>query len=266
MKLKSYAKINRTLHIGNIVQNGLCESDLHEISSLMQKIELHDELTIEDSDEFEILTDAQIPLESNLIYKAYKNLEKNISFMETPKFNLQKNIPIGYGLGGGSSNYATAIQLIVDFYKMHEKFIQNRDEILSQAFCDTSDSLFFLSGYNCAQVRKTGCEVLEPDENASNEQIIIVFPNFCTLTKYAYSYFDQNNNKLIKNKINDFDILLQLPFYRDLVSVLNEYTYEFSMCGSGAAIWILEKNIKNTEKFYNKLNDIWMLYINTSFI
>ena len=98
MQVRSHAKINWALRILGRRPDGY-----HDLETLFQTISLHDTLTIEDADRLTLTCDdSTIPADdSNLILRAARALG-------TPpvKIELQKRIPAGGGLGGGSSNAA----------------------------------------------------------------------------------------------------------------------------------------------------------------
>lgn len=119
---KAYAKINLYLDVLDRLDNGY-----HNIESVMQSISLYDtvSLTVLDGEfSIDIKTDAQIPTnENNLVYKACK---KYIEYARHKKkikatdykfvFEIEKNIPISAGMGGGSTDCATALLLMNEFY------------------------------------------------------------------------------------------------------------------------------------------------------
>ena len=99
--LKSYAKLNLYLKVFLPRPNGL-----HPIRSLFQTISLHDTLTIKktDSNILKIRSNNHALERDNLLYDIYNAYKDDIPFgME---LNLNKRIPLGGGLGGGSSNAA----------------------------------------------------------------------------------------------------------------------------------------------------------------
>ena len=115
MKVKAYAKINLTLDIPKIRDDGY-----HELCSVFQQISLYDELEISVSESQGentiILTcnEPNIPCnEKNLCWKAANTFLKTYGFSnKTVKINLLKNIPSGAGLGGGSSDCAETLKAL----------------------------------------------------------------------------------------------------------------------------------------------------------
>ena len=108
INIKSPAKIN--LHLEVI---GKREDGFHELAMIMQNIDLADYL------EFEINNEGLIKLESdcndlslsddNLIVKSANLLRKKLNIEYGANIFLRKNIPIGAGLAGGSSNAAATL-------------------------------------------------------------------------------------------------------------------------------------------------------------
>src|SRR5690554_7222888 len=80
----------------------------HEINSLMYPVPVKDVLEIVPAENFEFTNSGlKIPgeLKDNLIFKAYEMLRKEYD-LPPVKIHIYKNIPMGGGLGGGSSNGA----------------------------------------------------------------------------------------------------------------------------------------------------------------
>ncbi len=107
MAINSYAKINLFLKIGKRVSSGY-----HNIQSVMQKIELSDNISIEPINEDRIIvesTNKEIENEKNLAYKVALLLKKKFKVRHGVRIFVEKNIPLEAGLGGGSSDAATTL-------------------------------------------------------------------------------------------------------------------------------------------------------------
>ncbi|MBC3764366.1 4-(cytidine 5'-diphospho)-2-C-methyl-D-erythritol kinase [Neptunicella marina] len=101
------AKLNLFLHITGRRANGY-----HELQSLFQLLDVGDELTftIKDSSEIKLLTPIQgVPDEQNLIVRAAKALQQASNCKQGADIILNKKLPMGGGIGGGSSNAATTL-------------------------------------------------------------------------------------------------------------------------------------------------------------
>lgn len=106
MLLKSPAKLNLFFRVLKKRADGY-----HEIASLYQTISICDTLRISKSVEDRLICNhPQVPLdESNLILRAARLFREKTHSKQSFTFELEKNIPIQAGLGGGSSNAATAL-------------------------------------------------------------------------------------------------------------------------------------------------------------
>ena len=102
------SKLNLTLEVLKKKDNGM-----HEIKSHFQLIDLCDVMHIEKSNaqQSSIRTNASIDIDSkkNLAYQAIEAVSKHVSQELHCNIIIEKNIPIGGGLGGGSSNAAAAL-------------------------------------------------------------------------------------------------------------------------------------------------------------
>ncbi|OTG93839.1 4-(cytidine 5'-diphospho)-2-C-methyl-D-erythritol kinase [Acinetobacter sp. ANC 3832] len=109
IRVPSPAKLNLFLHITGRRENGY-----HELQSIFQLIDLFDWLEFTQTDDADISIDglSNVELEQNLIYKATKILKPYAKQPTGLKISIEKNIPMGAGLGGGSSNAATTLIVV----------------------------------------------------------------------------------------------------------------------------------------------------------
>lgn len=106
------AKINRFLQI-----TGRREDGYHDLQTLYQFIDFADKLTFETREDGDIVLlpdtlSSIIPTEHNLVYRAAKRLQAQLSRSSRTlgaTITLKKRLPLGSGLGGGSSNAATTL-------------------------------------------------------------------------------------------------------------------------------------------------------------
>jgi len=108
-RVPSPAKLNLFLHITGRRENGY-----HELQSIFQLIDLYDWLEFSLTDDLIIKIDGlnEVDLEQNLIYKAAQILKPYAQQLKGLNICIEKNIPMGAGLGGGSSNAATTLIVI----------------------------------------------------------------------------------------------------------------------------------------------------------
>lgn len=103
----SPAKLNLFLYI-----TGKRPDGYHELQTLFQFLDFCDELTIEvlPTSDIVLLNEVEgVPAEQNLIYRAAKLLQEKTACKQGASISIQKRLPMGAGLGGGSSNAATVL-------------------------------------------------------------------------------------------------------------------------------------------------------------
>ncbi|MFN3966885.1 MAG: 4-(cytidine 5'-diphospho)-2-C-methyl-D-erythritol kinase [Endomicrobiia bacterium] len=145
MKLLSPAKINLSLRILNKREDGY-----HNIKSILQTVSLYDEIFISDSSsgkEIDFVCKPEVTKkpEDNLAYKAILLLKRYTSEKRKVKVKIIKNIPVGAGLGGGSSNAATILKGLAKFWNIKISL----NELKKLALKLGADVTFFLYGGKC---------------------------------------------------------------------------------------------------------------------
>jgi 4-diphosphocytidyl-2-C-methyl-D-erythritol kinase len=135
--LLAQAKINLTLEVLRRREDGF-----HEIRSVMQRITLADELRIEPHAELR-LTCNRLELEGtdNLVWRAAELLRVESGCTSGAALRLTKRVPIAAGLGGGSSDAATALVGLNDFWRLGLR----RERLRELAVELGSDVPFFLA-------------------------------------------------------------------------------------------------------------------------
>ena len=109
IRVASPAKLNLFLHITGRRENGY-----HELQSIFQLIDLYDwlEFTPIELNEIQINGLNNVDLQQNLIFKATEILKPYAKKPTGLNISIEKNIPMGAGLGGGSSNAATTLIVV----------------------------------------------------------------------------------------------------------------------------------------------------------
>ena len=109
IRVPSPAKLNLFLHI-----TGRRDDGYHELQTIFQLIDLSDWLEFTQIDDLQISIDGlnSVDLEHNLIYKATQILKPYAQKITGLSIHVEKNIPMGAGLGGGSSNAATTLIVV----------------------------------------------------------------------------------------------------------------------------------------------------------
>ena len=121
--LPAHAKINLFLRVLGRRRDGY-----HEIRTLFQTVTLHDRLTFGPSaaDEIQLVCDAPgVPSdESNLVWRAARALRERYGVKGGARIHLEKTIPAGGGLGGGSSDAAAALVCLSHLWRFATDAVQ----------------------------------------------------------------------------------------------------------------------------------------------
>jgi 4-diphosphocytidyl-2-C-methyl-D-erythritol kinase len=180
VRLQSLAKINLDLRVLNKRPDGF-----HELRTVFQTISLADtiEIQYEASRRTHLSIDGNVDIPDNLIIRAAQAVLDAMRVHATVRFKLTKRIPMGGGLGGGSSN-AAAVLMALPALTGREVSV---DKIASEL---GSDVPFFLTGGTMIGVGR-GTELYTLPELAE-EPIMVVAPGIHASTGPAYSALDRS--------------------------------------------------------------------------
>lgn len=181
----SPAKLNLFLHI-----NGRYDNGYHQLQSLFQLLDYGDELAFEinRSGRLELMTPLEgVDNQDNLIVKAALLLQKEVDTKQGCKIYLKKRLPMGGGIGGGSSNAATT--LVALNYLWDCKL--NDTQLAQLGLQLGADVPIFVAG-NTAFAQGVG-EQLYPT-NIPAKSYLVVFPDCHVSTAEIFSAPDLPRN------------------------------------------------------------------------
>ena len=177
--LPAFAKINLGLRV-----RGRRADGYHEISTVFQTVTLHDRLTFEagQDERLELVcSDPEVPAdESNLVLRAARALRERYGARLGARVFLEKRIPAGGGLGGGSSDAAVALLALARLWGIGT----NKGELAEVAGRLGADVPFFLTG-GTALGTGTGTDVT-PLEDGAKIELVVVTPGVRVSTAEAY--------------------------------------------------------------------------------
>ncbi|MEK6792129.1 MAG: 4-(cytidine 5'-diphospho)-2-C-methyl-D-erythritol kinase [Deltaproteobacteria bacterium] len=214
----SPAKVNLFLRVLNKRPDGY-----HEITSLMQPVSLYDEISIvaEDGEGVSISCDnLRVPEDpTNLAAQAAQAILEATGVRKKIAITIRKHIPVGAGLGGGSSNAATVLMALNG---MLEAGLPDAALMVMGAKLGSDVPFFILKSAAIASGRGEALEKVE----LPNYYYILVNPGFEVSTAWAYQNFDLTNvkedNTLLysKNPFDGFDnIVVRGLLVNDLESI-----------------------------------------------
>ena len=183
MTIKAYAKINTFLKITGH------KDGYHTLMSRFIKVpHLYDTISFvaQECQTFTIEGCGDVPLEENTIYQAFQAMDIETDFFKYHKVVVEKNIPSGAGLGGGSSDGAAFMRLFNKVWKLNID-TPTLAEIGSTVGADIP---FFIYNYDAANVSGFG-EVVEEFSETPLE-IELYTPDIHCDTALVYKTFKQN--------------------------------------------------------------------------
>ncbi|MCP4253029.1 MAG: 4-(cytidine 5'-diphospho)-2-C-methyl-D-erythritol kinase [Candidatus Scalindua sp.] len=178
MSLKANAKVNLFLEI-----LGKRDDGYHEIETIMQEIDLADDLQFEEIHEGIKLesNNKNIPTnQDNLVCKAANLILEECGIRKGVLIKLEKNIPVGAGLGGGSSDAAATLKALNSLWKVG----LNDEELMEFAAKLGSDIPFFINGKTSLCSGRG--EMISPVEVRGRMDYLILFPRIHISTETIY--------------------------------------------------------------------------------
>jgi 4-diphosphocytidyl-2-C-methyl-D-erythritol kinase len=142
LHIKAPAKINRFLHIVGQKKDGY-----HLLQTVFQLIDLHDDIYLTTAPDGLVRRSSgvvNIPPEEDLVVRAAKLLQEYTRTNQGCVIRVEKRIPMGAGLGGGSSNAAATLWGLNELWDLK----LNRQELMNLGIKLGADVPFFLFGQN----------------------------------------------------------------------------------------------------------------------
>lgn len=260
LTLKAYAKLNLGLRV-----LGLRDDGFHELHTHMHTIGLFDELTFQKTSEnssIAMVPEVDFPLEKNLVYKAIRLFQEKSGVSENVHCKLKKAIPMGAGLGGGSSDAAATLVALNQLLQTNIS-----DETLASWGAELgSDIPFFIyGGFACARGR--GEKLLPLISTYKRHHFVVMVPPIECSTPQVYQSWDAHFSTIPRRRIS----CEQMDHQNDLQAAachrypeLNPYgrliqsapTELKGMSGSGSAWYAGFPNQEEAEAYRNELETL----------
>ena len=193
ISLVSNAKLNLALSINYKRSDGY-----HDISSIMQEIDLHDTIDISKNNSKKIhIKSKGIPVpedSTNLCYIAADIFFSEYNIQDRVNITINKKIPVGGGLGGGSSNASTILKGLSQLFSINPK-----QELLHAISTKIGADVAFFNNGGLQYAQGIG-DQLTPLHNLMNGfYFLIICPQISISTPWAYGAY----KKYLENKINE---------------------------------------------------------------
>jgi len=257
------AKINLTLRVAGLRPDGF-----HEIESLVSRIDLADRVSVRSVDHREIHVACNAPGvpddARNLAHRAATTLAKALRTAVGGEILIEKRIPVGSGLGGGSSDAAATLLLLNELWDLHWPF----DRLAAVGATIGSDVPLFLHGPLCV-LRGRG-ESVEELPYRPALWVALLLPAIHAATPAVYRAWDRlpprsaspalagvnahitRANELMPQLFNDLEpaALAEYPGLRELVERAQAAAPgPLRMSGSGSAFFRLYDSREAAEEF-----------------
>lgn len=240
------AKINLFLHI-----TGQRPDGYHTLQSVFQLLDHYDTLHLSVRDDGQIVrthTIEHVPAEQDLCVRAARALQQATGCMLGVNITLEKQIPMGGGLGGGSSDAATMLLALNQLWSLQ----LNRQQLMAIGLTLGADIPVFIFGQT-AWAEGVG-EVLSSVElpiNMREKHYLVLTPheNVATAKIFANSrltrdtkplkiadFSSQANSKLFRNDLENV-VCEEFPSVAATLQWLHQFG-EAKMSGSGASVFV----------------------------
>ena len=216
MKIRAPAKINLRLKIVGKRADGY-----HLLDSIMVAVTLFDEIEIKkrkakssgsEAPQLRVTCDhPQVPAgEKNLAYRAASLLMRAAGVVESLDIHIRKRIPVGAGLGGGSTDAAATLVGLNKLLKLRYSAAR-----LEKLAVDLGADVPFFIRARPSRARGVG-EKLTPLKNIRPWWVVILYPGFAVSTAWVYSNVPQNLTKFHVNT-RLYTLLTRAPKFADLL-------------------------------------------------
>jgi len=258
MKFLSPAKINLMLKV-----LGQRDDGYHLLQTYFQLLDWGDyiEYSLTEFDEIQINGEfGTLKQEDNLIYKAIKLLEPYRKVFQGVKINVQKNIPQGSGLGGGSSNAGTTLRILNKKWKCQ----LTQEELQNMAVTLGADVPIFILNKS-AMATGIGEELTPYPIN--NYYYVLIFPNtgIVTANVFASKTLNRNQTPIELSDINDksqwknacLPVVLDIyPEVKDIYNIASNFAPIY-MSGTGSTLFSSFKSETQALQFIEQCPHHW---------
>lgn len=260
---QALAKINLSLSVGSPTSNGM-----HPIVSRMARVAFGDEVEVTrlekgDLSRYAIFWHEEAPhkspiqwsITSDLAVRAHRAIESCVGHLLPIQLKLQKRIPIGGGLGGGSADAAAMLQAVAKLYELDLDLPRIGATLGSDIPFLVSGGSAIVSGLG-EKIEHTACEELH---------LVLMMPSYGCPTGDVYDAFDNLGMGCL-----DIDRVNSGAIFNDLLPAASKVAAELAidistieaiaeaevhLSGSGSTIFVICDNAKHAEILANTIRE-----------
>ncbi len=260
MQLLSPAKLNLMLHITSQREDGY-----HNLQTAFQLIDLYDEMTFHKTESGikRLRGNEQVPEQDDLIIKAAKILQPYSSSKQGIEISIKKNIPMGGGLGGGSSNAATTLMALNQLWNLNLSKLELQQIGLQLG----ADVPLFIFGQN-AWAEGVGEELTAL--NLPKSWFLVIHPQIFVSTEQIFSskYLTRDCHPItirafLEGRGKNVCQPVASELYPEIQNSLN-WLNQFSparMTGTGACIFAIFDSAEKANIVKSQIPEKWTGYV-----
>lgn len=261
----SPAKINLFLRVV-----GRRDDGFHDIESLFAYLDLYDQMSFEFTNSFELLIEGQFaPMlkgRSKLLLDIFLFFKEKFNLKNSFRISLIKNIPVGGGLGGGSSNAASLIKAINHMFELE----LSKEELQKISLEFGSDIPFFFEDHACfvggrgeklkplnLSQSEIDCIIVNPFIESSTANI---FKRFSNLGKFSSKLLSNPNLQDSFELKNDLETMAvaAIPAISLILQEMKNLGAKYAkMSGSGSTCFAIFDNQRSLDESIISLRRIF---------
>ncbi len=254
-KYKSCAKLNSYLNITGRLKNGY-----HELNTHFQLIDLFDEIEFSENETFLLDSDSKLSQQNNSILDAINWFNNKFNLSQNFRVSLRKNIPIGGGLGGGSSNCATTLKFLCNYHSIKLSLL-DFEEICFDLGADVPVFLYGKSTF------AEGCGQIFTEDYSNDSKYLLVTPKISISTKQLFKSRNLKISSEVDTSLNSFFnvITKENNQFNDFINILckklsKNTQKKLKLSGTGATLFIENPNDDEIELIMGKIENNFRVF------
>jgi len=261
-KFKSYSKVNTDLK----VMSYLRKIKKHKLNSNVVILKLSDDIYIQKSIKNNILyfdgrSKKKLIIQNDIIQKTIKIFDKKYSTKTSLLIKIMKFIPIGYGLGGGSSNASVVLKYLYELHSISDSNFDFDSHVIGSDVCLFKDLM---------PKKIDGIKFYEPLIKTSYRwrNIYLLLPSKKNPTNKIFSLLKSipKNTFLPSENMSVNDLLLPAMYYNNemkeiIIFLKKNYKLflKYGMTGSGSGVFIIFRTNFHQRSFFNEFKSLFPL-------
>lgn len=233
MTIEAHAKINWTLEVVGVRSDGY-----HDLRSIVLPISLHDRVIIDEAEDIVCkMPGLEVPSEKNLAYHAAIALKEATGVARGARIAIEKRIPAGAGLGGGSADAAAVLNGLNALWGLH---LSEAELCVIAARVGSDVPALTLGGPVLMEGRGERVSRLSPEQVAAlpkMDEIVVCTSDIFGSTPAVYREFRETDRGLGPNDLQPAAIRLYPGIGEAIRRLERQGLKRVTMSGSGSAVY-----------------------------